>query len=40
MKRLVICLSIIICANIFLFGQQRPLLTDDVDIVPAGIEKD
>jgi hypothetical protein len=36
MKRLGICLSIIVCSNLFLFAQQRPLLTDDVDIVPAG----
>jgi hypothetical protein len=36
MKCLVACISIIIGLNLFLFGQQRPLLTDDVDIVPAG----
>ena len=36
MKRLFICLSIIICSSVFIFAQQRPLLTDDVDITPQG----
>ncbi len=29
-------LSIILCSSIFVFAQQRPLITDDVDITPAG----
>jgi hypothetical protein len=36
MKRLLIILSITVCANVFAFGQQRPLLTEDVDITPEG----
>jgi hypothetical protein len=36
MKRLFLILSITICANVFAFGQQRPLLTEDVDIAPEG----
>jgi hypothetical protein len=36
MKRLLIILSITVCANVFAFGQQRPLLTEDVDIAPEG----
>lgn len=36
MKRLFLTLSIIFCAGIFAFGQQRPLLTEDVDITPEG----
>jgi hypothetical protein len=36
MKRLFICLSLIISASLFAFGQQRPLLTEDVDTTPAG----
>ena len=36
MKRLFISLSIIFCFGQFIFAQQRPLLTDDVDITPQG----
>ena len=36
MKRLSILLTILAFAVIGLRGQQRPLLTDDVDITPAG----
>ena len=36
MKCLFIYLSIIICSSLVVFAQQRPLLTDDVDITPQG----
>jgi hypothetical protein len=36
MKRLFIMLSIILCTSLSAFGQQRPLLTEDVDIAPEG----
>ena len=36
MIRLLFCLTIIFCAGIFAFAQQRPLLTEDVDTTPAG----
>lgn len=36
MKRLFIAISIIICANLAFFAQQRPLLTEDVDTIPPG----
>ncbi len=36
MKRLIICSIILITAASSAFPQQRPLLTDDVDIIPAG----
>ncbi|MGI8640842.1 MAG: hypothetical protein ACR2MG_12970 [Pyrinomonadaceae bacterium] len=36
MKRLFICLNFILCAGILTFAQQRPLLTEDVDITPEG----
>jgi hypothetical protein len=36
MKRLLIGLSLLFATSITLSAQQRPLLTDDVDITPAG----
>ncbi len=36
MKRLFICLNFILFAGILTFAQQRPLLTEDVDITPEG----
>lgn len=36
MKRLLLTLSIILCLGISAFAQQRPLLTEDVDITPEG----
>lgn len=36
MKRLIIGLSLLLATGINAFAQQRPLLTDDVDITPAG----
>ncbi len=36
MKCFIGYLSIILCSSIFVFAQQRPLITDDVDITPAG----
>ncbi len=36
MKCFIGSISIIICLSIFVFAQQRPLITDDVDIIPAG----
>ncbi|MEP6902884.1 MAG: hypothetical protein ABJA66_14115, partial [Actinomycetota bacterium] len=36
MKRLLIILSTIFCASVSAFAQQRPLLTEDVDITPVG----
>lgn len=36
MKRLFVCLNIIFCLSGFVFAQQRPLLTDDVDTTPVG----
>ena len=35
-NRVFICLILIFCTGIFTFAQQRPLLTEDVDITPAG----
>ncbi len=35
MKHLFLCI-IIFCSSIFAFAQQRPLLTDDIDITPPG----
>lgn len=35
-NRVLICLISIFCTGIFTFAQQRPLLTEDVDITPAG----
>lgn len=36
MKRLFVCLSTILSFAIFAFAQQRPLITEDVDITPEG----
>jgi hypothetical protein len=36
MKRLLVCLSTIFFAAAFAFAQQRPLITEDVDIAPQG----
>lgn len=36
MKRLFACLMLIFSASGFVFAQQRPLLTEDVDITPEG----
>lgn len=36
MKHLIIGLSLLLATGITAFAQQRPLLTDDVDITPAG----
>ncbi|HEY8561993.1 MAG TPA: hypothetical protein VIL74_16590 [Pyrinomonadaceae bacterium] len=36
MTRLLIILSTILCAGVFVHAQQRPLLTEDVDITPEG----
>ncbi len=36
MKRLFVCLNLILCLSVFAFAQQRPLLTDDVDTTPVG----
>ncbi len=36
MKRLFLTFSMILCTGILAFGQQRPLLTEDVDITPEG----
>ncbi len=36
MKRLILCLNLILFANLFANAQQRPLLTDDIDTTPAG----
>lgn len=36
MKRLLICLNLILFASFFANAQQRPLLTDDIDTTPAG----
>jgi hypothetical protein len=36
MKRLLLCLSFVIASALTASAQQRPLLTDDVDITPAG----
>ena len=36
MKHSFLCLSIIFCSGVFAFAQQRPLLTDDIDITPPG----
>lgn len=36
MKRLFILLILLLCTAVFSFAQQRPLLTDDVDITPEG----
>ncbi|MGI9036551.1 MAG: hypothetical protein ACR2GD_10995 [Pyrinomonadaceae bacterium] len=36
MKRLFIILAAIFCFSNFAFSQQRPLITEDVDIVPEG----
>ena len=36
MKRLLFCLLLIVFANIFASAQQRPLLTEDVDVTPEG----
>ncbi len=35
-NRIFISLILIFCTGIFTFAQQRPLLTEDVDITPAG----
>ena len=36
MKRFFVYLNLIFCLSGFAFGQQRPLLTDDVDTTPVG----
>ncbi len=36
MKCVITCISIIFCTSICVFAQQRPLITDDVDIAPVG----
>ncbi len=36
MKRFIFCLNLILILNLLTFGQQRPLLTDDVDTIPEG----
>lgn len=36
MNRLLVSIAIILGANAFAFAQQRPLLTEDVDITPPG----
>ena len=36
MKRLFLTFSIILCGSLAAFAQQRPLLTEDVDITPEG----
>jgi hypothetical protein len=36
MKTVVAGILLLLCASAAAFGQQRPLLTDDVDITPAG----
>ena len=36
MKRLFVCLNLILYLGCFAFAQQRPLLTDDVDTTPVG----
>jgi hypothetical protein len=36
MKRFFTVLVLILSANIFVLAQQRPLITDDVDIIPEG----
>lgn len=36
MKRLFILLNLLFCSTYFSYAQQRPLLTDDVDITPEG----
>jgi hypothetical protein len=36
MQRFVLCLTIVLASAIYSFAQQRPLLTDDVDITPPG----
>ncbi|CAN5380026.1 hypothetical protein BH10ACI2_BH10ACI2_11160 [soil metagenome] len=36
MQRLILCLTFLFAAAVASFGQQRPLLTDDVDITPTG----
>jgi hypothetical protein len=36
MKRFFVCLILIFCLSFVAFGQQRPLLTDDVDTTPVG----
>jgi hypothetical protein len=36
MKRLFICLNLILSLSVLAFAQQRPLLTDDVDTTPVG----
>lgn len=36
MKRLLVLTILLICLSLSLLAQQRPLLTDDVDIAPAG----
>lgn len=36
MNRLFACLIFVLSAAVFAFGQQRPLITDDVDTIPEG----
>lgn len=36
MQRLILCLTLVFAAAFAASGQQRPLLTDDVDITPTG----
>ncbi len=37
MKRLFVCLNLILIAALAAFAQQRPLLTEDVDTIPEGV---